>query len=233
MPTSPDIRYRFIMAAPDDKNGGDTTEVAIHLEPDTHGILPATNFVPPQWARLEHRQCAHCPLDPAETPYCPIALNLARLLPERSLGESFDALVLEVETPQRQYRTHTTLQRALSSLFGLICALSDCPHTRFLRPMALFHLPVSTETETLVRVASLWLLGEHLKHRDDPSAGAGLAGLDHAYRHLDELNRSFVKRFRSEDSDAPVNAMVLLQVLARDVNWELDDQLEAIAPLFR
>ncbi len=66
--------------------------------------------------------------------------------------------------PQRRYQQDTSLPRALSSLFGLICALSDCPHTRFLRPMAHFHLPLSSDTETLVRTASLYSLQRDLLH---------------------------------------------------------------------
>lgn len=225
MPTRPDIHYRFL----DD----DSREVSIWLEPGSHRIRITEAFTPPDWARLEHRQCSHCPLDPAEHTYCPIALNLAYLLPVQNLGNSFDPLTLEVETPQRRYRADTTLQRALSSLFGLICALSDCPHTQFLRPMALFHLPISTETETLVRVASLWLLERYLKSRDDPGVSVDLDGLNQAYHNLNELNRCFVERLRGDShSDAPVNAIVLLQVLTRGMNWELDDELEAIAPLF-
>lgn len=228
MTPPPDILYRFI---PEDGSAGET--VPIRLDPESRSIAADPAFVPPDWARLEHQQCSHCPLDPAETPYCPVALNLARLLPRHDLGESFHDLTLEVETPQRRYRTRTTLQRALSSLFGLVCALSDCPHTRFLRPMALFHLPLSTSTETLVRVAGFWLLRQYLKGRHDPEAAVDLTGLDQAYQRLDELNRCFVARFRAgQRSDAPVNAMVLLQVLARDMNWELEDEMDAIAPLF-
>lgn len=226
MPTPPDLEYRLIT---DDTR----REVPVWLEPDSQRIRVAPDFEAPDWARLEHRQCSHCPLDPAEHRYCPIALNLAYLLPTENLGTSFDTLTLEVATPQRLYRSDTTLQRALSSLFGLVCALSDCPHTRFLRPMALFHLPVATETETLVRAASLWLLGRYLEHRHAPEVPIDLDGLDRAYLNLNELNRCFVERFRADKhSDAPVNAIVLLQMLARGMNWELDDELEAIAPLF-
>lgn len=212
---------------------GTGQRIDIHQHPEHHNVSVAPGYIPPDWARLEHHQCSHCPLDPAQHRHCPIARNLAFLLPEADLGESFREVHLEVGTPARTYHIDTTLQRALSSLFGLVCALSDCPHTRFLRPMALFHLPVSTETETLVRAASFFLLQRHLAQRRDPSARADLDGLEHAYRALNELNRCFVGRFRDHPaSDAPVNAMVLLHVLAREMNWELNDELEAIVPLF-
>ena len=85
-------------------------------------------------------------------------------------------MTLDVQTWQRNYHQDTTLQRALSSLFGLICALSDCPHTRFLRPMASFHLPLSSDTETLVRTASLYLLQRYIRNRQQPEQSISLDG---------------------------------------------------------
>lgn len=222
----PDLRYHFL---PDDR---DAVQVSLHLSPEDHGLAVADTFEPPAWTRLEYCQCSHCPLDPAEHTYCPIARNLAYTLPERNLGESFQALELRVESGQREYRARTTVQRALSSLFGLVCALSDCPHTRFLRPMALFHLPVSTETETLSRTVGFYLLGRYLQRRPHQEMSLDLTDLHHAYRNLGELNRCFINRLRGDDSDAPLNAMILLHVLSKDVNWEIEDQLDALATLF-
>lgn len=222
----PDLRYHFL---PEDRP---PVHVALALSPRDHGLVVPDTFEPPAWALLEHCQCAHCPLDPAEHRYCPIARNLAHALPERNLGESFQALELRVENGQREYRAHTTVQRALSSLFGLVCALSDCPHTRFLRPMALFHLPVSNETETLARTVGFYLLGRYLKRRPHADMSLDLDDLHRAYHNLGELNRCFLNRLRGDDSDASLNAMILLHVLSRDVNWEIEDQLDALATLF-
>lgn len=222
----PDLRYHFL---PDDR---DPVHVSLQLSPDNHGLTVPESFAPPPWTRLDHCQCSHCPLDPAEHTYCPIARNLAHTLPERNLGESFQALELRVESDQREYRARTTVQRALSSLFGLVCALSDCPHTRFLRPMALFHLPISTETETLSRTVGFYLLGRYLQRRPHQDMTLNLDDLHHAYDNLGELNRCFINRLRGDDSDAPLNAMILLHVLSKDVNWEIEDQLDALATLF-
>ncbi|MBL7250814.1 DUF6901 family protein [Alloalcanivorax sp. C16-2] len=222
----PEIRY-FL-------HDGDTDaiQVRLTLSPEHHGLVVPDDYEAPPWARLEHCQCSHCPLDPARHRDCPIARNLAYTLPHQDLGESFREIDLRVEDSQREYRTHTTVQRALSSLFGLVCALSDCPHTRFLRPMALFHLPVSTETETLARTVGFYLLGRYLATRSGEERTLDLDDLNRAYRDLGELNRCFVQRFRQGGSDGPINAMILLHVLSQDVNWELKDQLDALANLF-
>ncbi|KZY13643.1 hypothetical protein A3725_20235, partial [Alcanivorax sp. HI0035] len=153
--------YVYTLTTPE----GVQQRIPIELVDDAIAI--PDRFSPPAWAALTYHQCSHCPLDKETHRYCPIALNLAYLLPESALGDSFQTVTVEVDTPQRQYRQTTTLQRALSSLFGLICALSDCPHTRFLRPMARFHLPLSSASETLVRSASLFLLQQHMADRLD------------------------------------------------------------------
>ena len=201
---------------------------------EEHGSIAVPDtFTPPDWAALRYHQCSHCPLDPDEHPYCPIARNLAYLLPDSALGDSFQAVNLDVETPQRRYQQDTTLQRALSSLFGLICALSDCPHTRFLRPMAHFHLPLSSDTETLVRTASLYLLQRYLLNRKQPEQTISLDGLNDRYNALNELNRCFTGRLRQRgESDAPINALVLLHVTAREMHWNLEEELESLAALF-
>ncbi len=226
----PDYRYRLIPTADADR-AAQQRDIDIHLDDEQRIRLPA-GFEPPDWTRLDYHQCSHCPLDPAEYRYCPLALKLAWILPERGLPPSHHTITLEVDTPERTYRAETTLQRALSSLFGLVSALSDCPHTRFLRPMALFHLPVSMDREALVRVLAFRLLDRYLEHRRDPQIPVDLEGLDEAYRNLNRLNRDFLERLRDGSSDAPVNAVLLLEMLTREMNWELEDELAHVAEFF-
>ncbi|KZX71463.1 MULTISPECIES: DUF6901 family protein [unclassified Alcanivorax] len=217
--------YVYTLTTPE----GVQQRIPIELVDDAIAI--PDRFSPPAWAALTYHQCSHCPLDKETHRYCPIALNLAYLLPESALGDSFQTVTVEVDTPQRQYRQTTTLQRALSSLFGLICALSDCPHTRFLRPMARFHLPLSSASETLVRSASLFLLQQHMADRLDSQDP--LAELNARYAALNELNRCFTRRLRGKrTSDAPINALVLLNVTAREMHWNLEEELASLAPLF-
>jgi hypothetical protein len=217
--------YAYTLTTPE----GGQQRIAIELVDDTIAI--PDSFKPPAWAELTYHQCSHCPLDKETHRYCPIALNLAFLLPDSALGDSFQTVSVQVDTPQRQYQQTSTLQRALSSLFGLICGLSDCPHTRFLRPMARFHLPLSNPTETLVRTASLYLLQQHMNKRQNSQVS--LADLNARYAALNELNRCFTRRLRgNRQSDAPVNALILLHVTAREMHWNLEEELASLAPLF-
>lgn len=191
------------------------------------------DFQPPDWARLSFHQCAHCTLDPAEHEYCPIARNIAFLFPESFSSASWQDVTLTVATETRRYSGETTLQRALGSLFGLICSLSECPHTRALKPMGIFHLPLSNDRETLVRAASFFLLKRYLEHLRNPAISVDLGEMETTYKNLKILNRGLAQRFRGDgSSDAAANAFVLLDILARDVDFELEEQLDALHRIF-
>jgi len=104
---------------------------------------------PPIWTALDFKQCPNCPLSKTEFPYGPIARNLAPLLKQCASLVSYETLTLEVISKERTIRGKTSIQRALSSLIGLIMATSPCPITKNLKPMAHFHLPLANEEETV------------------------------------------------------------------------------------
>ena len=99
--------YVYTLTTPE----GVQQRIPIELVDDAIAI--PDRFSPPAWAALTYHQCSHCPLNKETHRYCPIALNLAFLLPESALGDSFQTVTVEVDTPQRQYRQTTTLQRML------------------------------------------------------------------------------------------------------------------------
>lgn len=219
----PDICYRFRYA------DGHEESIAFRLDPENGELLHDPDYIPPAWAALGFRQCEHCPLEADDLPNCPVAHNIAWLFHGRDMGDSHAQVALSVTSGQRTYQFDTTVQRALSSLFGLICSLSPCPHTLPLRPMGIFHLPLSTEVETLVRISSLFLLRSYLAHKDNPELPVDLSDMSLTYRNLATLNRGMAERLRAASpSDAAVNAIALLDVLVKDVRIELDSQLELL-----
>ncbi len=207
--------------------GDERVEHTVDLTPP-HRDLPPPGTLP-AWSRLDFQRCAHCPLDPAEHPHCPVAGDLALLIDRFCRFDSFRPVALEVETLQRSISANTTLQRALSALFGLTIGSSACPHTAFFRPMARFHLPLASEEETLFRAVSSYLMAQYFRcHRGD-SADWELSGLITIYRNIQAVNQGMVARLRhAEQKDAPVNAIILLDMLARAFP---DDIHEAVAPL--
>ena len=74
---------------------------------------------------------------------------------------SYDKVRVTVESEERSVVATLSAQQALASLMGLIMASSGCPRTAVFRPMARFHLPFSSESETAYRVAAMYLLAQH------------------------------------------------------------------------
>ena len=196
-------------------------------------LAPAHEDSPPEWARLAFHQCPGCPLSAAEVTWCPLARRLADLQPLFEDVISWQEMDVEVTTPERTMVARTTAQRALGSLMGLLMPVSGCPHTRYFRPMARFHLPFASEDETIFRACGMYLLAQYFLDEDDADAGSGLDGLETIYEQLQEVNRHIARRLREGTSgDSMVNAVVLLDMLARALPWAIQDRVEELRPLF-
>lgn len=185
------------------------------------------------WTRLGFHQCHNCPLYAETHPHCPAARNLIPLVEACGEFTSHDEAKLDVATPERRIVATTTLQRAVSSLLGLIMATSACPHLAFFRPMARFHLPLASEEETIFRSAATYLLTRHFQARAGEDPDPGLEGLREIYANLQLVNRAMAERLRARCAeDAAVNALVLLDLFAKNIPYSIEDRLEDIAYLF-
>jgi hypothetical protein len=136
--------------------------------------------------------------------------------------------------PERRVYAETTVQQAMSSVFGLIMATAGCPWTDRLRPMARFHLPFAGETETLYRSVSMYLLSRELVPvaKRDPDAG-GFAALEDLYKNLHIVNRDMSRRLGAAASTDPArNALALLDSFTLLLPAALERSLDELQPLF-
>jgi hypothetical protein len=187
----------------------------------------------PDWARLEFNQCPHCPLDPAEHAYCPVAAGIADVILRFDGVFSHDEVDLEVVTGERTITSHTTAQRAIGSLLGLLIATSGCPYTNYLKPMARFHLPLASEEETIFRIAGMYLLAQYFMKHDGGNADLDLAGLMKIYDDLHILNTSIAGRLKSATkTDSSVNAIILLDMFTNLVPYSIEERMDEIRHLF-
>lgn len=208
-------------------------EFELQFDADTMALLESEQYEAQDWQRLEVCQCSNCPLTQEESPYCPIAVNLTPLISRCDI-DSFEQVDVEVHTQERVISANTTVQRVLSSLLGLIMATSDCPHTRALRPMARFHLPLASDVETLYRSVSMYLLTQYFNSESKELSDFKLENLNAIYDELHLVNKFLAQRVRSACSnDAALNGIVLLDLLAKTVPMSIDDALEEIAHLFK
>jgi hypothetical protein len=187
----------------------------------------------PDWTRLEFHQCPHCPLIPADHPFCPVAVSLVDVVKRFDRVISYDEVDLEVVTVERRVSQATTAQRGLSSLLGLLFPTSGCPHTAFFKPMVRFHLPLSTKEDTIFRVTGMYLIAQYFLQQEGVSVDFELNGLRRLYENMHQVNKYITERLRSASiKDSSINAVILLDMFTHAVPIIIEDQLEKIRDWF-
>jgi hypothetical protein len=187
----------------------------------------------PDWAQLEVNQCTNCPLVSDDYLYCPLAVNLVPIIYWSKDLKSFDEVDVTITSAERVVHAHTSLQRVMSSLLGLLMSSSACPKMKFLRPLARFHLPLATQEETIFRAVSSSLLRLLVENKKDKKIEDAISDLKKQYDELQEVNKFITERIRGAiEQDAAVNAIVLLDVLSKKVSYSIDDSLKQIHYLY-
>ena len=221
------IQYKFTLP--------DTSSETFNLQFDPEDLVLLNNMPStlPSWTDLDFFQCPNCVLDPDLYTYCPLSANLVSIVRRFKGLLSFDKVTIDVSTAERTVSQKTTVQRGISSLMGLIIATSGCPHTAFFRPMARFHLPLSSKQETIYRATSMYLLAQYFLNKEKNQADLELDGLKQIYENAQIVNISIAERLRAaSDSDSSVNAITLLDMYAQSLPFAISDSLEDIKYLF-
>lgn len=188
---------------------------------------------PPDWTLLAQDRCPNCPLDPARHRYCPAAVDLHAAAAKFSSIVSYQRAQVSVVVGTRTYSSECDMNTAVRSLFGLYLALSGCPVTGRMRPMALRHLPFSSMQETLGRAVGHYLTKQFLVMRSGGTPDWTLAGLGRLYEQLDEVNMAFIARLRrASEHDSNLNALCGLSTFARFYSLGIDELLDEEKALY-
>ncbi len=222
-----DIRYTFTLS-------DETQEIFdLRLDAKTLKLLGNTACDLPSWTRLDFHQCPHCPLTMDIYQHCPLSVNLISIVERLGRLISYDEIHVKVSTKERVVSCYTTAQKGLSSLMGLVIAVSECPHTDFLKPMARFHLPFANEEETIWRATSTYLLAQYFLIIKGYNIDLELKGLTKIYDNIEKLNTAIVKRLRTAGKkDSAVNALVRLDVFAKYITPGVQESLDRIRHIF-
>jgi hypothetical protein len=221
------ILYDFLF---DDKSHKEFTieytEPAMLLAAPQHAAVP-------NWTVLDNEKCKDCPLNSTNSPFCPLAKHLCHLVEEFSEKESFKRAEVTVTTQERTYAKNVSIQEGLFSIFGLMMPLSGCPQLRFLAPMARFHLPFSSQNETIVRSTSFYLLGQYFAYKKGKTPDLELKELTALYTKVQQVNLGILRRIKSVVvGDADQNAITILQNFAQLLSMAVSSDLSKIEPLF-
>ncbi len=216
-----------------DYGDGKKKAFTIRLDGHTLNYLPDHEVRPTEWARLENHQCENCPLDKIKHPFCPIAQNIVQILDSFDEDYSYEELMITVKTPARDYCARTSLQRGLSAMLGIYMVSSGCPIMANLKPMVRYHLPFATVEETVYRAASTYLLGQYFKYKRGDTPDWDLQELVRIYEEVQKVNVAMAARLRSSHAkDANINALIVLDVFAKELPQNIEHSLENLSYLF-
>jgi hypothetical protein len=218
------IGYRF------DLPDGSQKSLEFSFDAADFRLSNAPPAAPPFWTDLKFNQCANCPLNAAEHPHCPAALQMVRAVEPLKALVSFDTVGVTVTQAERTVYAETTVQQAMSSVLGLVMATAGCPWTARFRPMARFHLPFASEVETVYRSVSMFLLARELNGAPHDN---GFAPLQDLYENLHVVNRDMSRRLGAATRTDPArNAIALLDAFTTLLPAALESSLEELKPLF-
>jgi hypothetical protein len=209
-----------------------TIDFNVVLDEHSLELLGANDGPKPEWTRLGFSQCENCPLS-KDVEYCPVAVNLSKIVDTFRTSLSFESTVVTVKTPERTYVKKTTLQKGISSTIGIFMATSNCPVMDKMRPMARFHLPFATYIETFYRSVSAYLTAQFLISRKGAVPDWTLNRLLEYYKAINVVNKGMSNRLaKATESDANVNAVVILHSFGDGISYFIQDGLEEIEPMF-
>ncbi len=221
------ISYRFHLGTHGEE------KFDLQLNAQTIELIPQPEQKLPKWTDLQFHQCPNCPLDPEQHTYCPVAANISQVIWRFDKVVSHDDIDIEVTTDTRLVSQHTSAQKGISSLLGLLFATSGCPHTNYMKPMARFHLPLATEEDTIFRAAGMYLLAQFFLKRDGAEADLELVGLTEIYKNLHVVNTHIAERIKSiAITDSSTNAVIILDTFANIMPFVIEDHLDEIRHLF-
>ena len=194
---------------------GKSKNVNIELDSETLSLINKEETAL-SWAELANSKCPNCTLNTKENKYCPIAKNLTQVIEMFKDSISSTNVEITITSEERTYIKQTSLQRGLSSFLGVIMATSGCPIMDKLKPLARYHLPLSSLDETRFRVTSMYLLAQYLRKEEGLEPDWELKGLDDLYSEIGILNKFFSKRVSSAiTKDASVNAVIILNCFTK------------------
>lgn len=185
------------------------------------------------WARLAFHKCGHCPLNEEDFPFCPLASTIDSIISKTHNFLSYDEVYAQVEFRNRTVSSQISMQRALSSLLGLIIPASGCPHTAYFRPMSRYHLPFADTEETIYRATTMFLLAQYFIHKKNGCIPTDFSKLEVIYSNAHVVNTQICKRLREFcENDSPLNAITILDMLTMSIHSALRHDLDAFESYF-
>ncbi len=223
------FRYKFTFGS------GLEKDIDVKLDKETLNLVQQKRASYPKWTELGFNKCPNCSLDEDQHAFCPTAINIVELVDFFRDMISHTEVDVSIQTEERVYSKHTSLQQAISSLVGLYMVTGGCPTMEKLKPMVRYHLPFATLGETQYRVISMYLFAQYFLHRHGKEPDWELKHLVKIYDDIRLINKGFFERLAGiQIKDATLNALVKLDMFASHVSISINkDVLDKMESLFQ
>jgi hypothetical protein len=211
------ITFRFVFENREEKS------FPVEINPDSYQIILPEDIAVPEWTK---REKILCPMtDCTYKDFCPIALQLDKVIKLFDGIPSYEKVTVHVETANRTYSKSTSVQSGAGSLIGVLMTTSGCYVLDKLRPMVHFHLPFATLEETEYRTFSMFLFAQFLRQKNGLLPDWQMISLGKLYEDIMKINQNFAKRIADlEKLDASINAVIILNNFANSVTFSLEDE---------
>jgi hypothetical protein len=187
----------------------------------------------PEWTKLDHCKCAHCPLSSDSSPHCPAAVSITDIVEFFADHSSSAPTTCRVDTTRRSVAVRRSLQECLYPLVGLRLATSKCPVLKPLAPMARFHEPFASPLYTVYRALSLHLMRQYFEGRELTDRTWDLDALKEQYTLIHQVNVKMAERLAAaEVLDAAANSLAVLSVFDTSMTYFFDHYVHLRAGLF-
>lgn len=227
--TTPDRAYEYTFLLPDRR----CITFSVIVDQVSHQIATCP-IIAPAWARLQFHQCAPCTLKVEEHPYCPVALSISDLVTTFKDTASHVSCTVFCVSPERTVIKETKIQEGLTSILGLLIAISGCPIMEFFKPLARFHLPFATVDESIFRIVAMYMLRKYYQNEGTTKDHFSLRDIKDHYALVQQVNKGIFDRIHSVTQfDADKNAIITLNSLGQILEMEIDSNLESLAHLFK
>jgi hypothetical protein len=223
------LEYQFKLA------DGSVKQFQIRLREPELQLVTEPGAALPDWTRLEHHQCANCPLATGEHSHCPVAAGMANVIESFKDCLSTERAEILIQSDNREYRREAPLQYGVSSLMGLYMVTSGCPIMDKLRPMVRTHLPFAKIEETTYRLTSMYLLAQYFVQLHGGQPDWELRQLVDLCDNISQVNQGFSRRLLSiNPRDASLNGLASLDCFTMSAAFAIDrDHLGELEAMFR
>tara|TARA_R110001592_G_scaffold59200_1_gene179621 strand:+ start:73452 stop:74135 length:684 start_codon:yes stop_codon:yes gene_type:complete len=217
------VKYSFKL------DDGKILEYDINVDRAKQQNLATEKDSVPDWVSLSYCKCSNCPLKENNSPLCPAAYDIQAVVKDFRSQLAHKKAQVDVVTPERSYSKRASIEEGLRSLMGLILATSQCPVLGKLKPMAMHHMPFSSNNEFILRTVSGYLLQQYFEYTEGNSPDWDLNGLVKYNQELQLVNQALWQRIHSScDNDSNLKALLSFFTMSSSVSFSLKSQLQKL-----